>query len=49
MEITKGFLMFYGGIAGIVIMVLISIITILIMGKGKRKLNKNLNDIYYIE
>lgn len=49
MEITKGVLMFYGGIAGIIIMILISITSILIMGKGKRKLNKNLNDIYYIE
>ena len=46
MEMTLGSMFFYGGLAGLAITILTSIIAGIALGSGRRRLRKKLDDEY---
>ena len=46
MDFTPGELLFYGGIAGMALIGIISIAIIIILARSRRRLNKKFNDEY---
>ena len=46
MEMTLGSMFFYGGIIGLAITILSAIIAGIVLGSGRRKMRKRMNDEY---
>ena len=46
MDFTPGEMLFYGGIAGMAIVVIISIIVIAVLAGSRKRLRRKLNDEY---
>ena len=46
MDFTPGEMLFYGGIAGMVVVALVSIIVIAVLASSRKRLRRKLNDEY---
>jgi len=49
MDFTPGELLFYGGIAGMAIVVITSIVVIIILSGSRKRLRRKLNDEYGVK
>ena len=47
MDFTPGELMFYGGIVGMIAVVIVSAVMIFILAGSRKRLRRKLNDDYY--